>query len=87
MYKMQMVRSLQAKNNINLTASDLQSQGSIAIKGTRPESSTVNVSHSDLSQQLTRDQIQNASSRDVGTQIQAKGTFRKSVATQIKVAH
>ena len=77
-----------AKNNINLTASDLQSQGSVTIKaGQDLNLSTVNVSRSDLSSAGDKDQILNASSRDVGTQIQAKGNISlQSVAnTQIKV--
>lgn len=47
----------------------------------------MNVSRSDLSSAGDKDQILNASSRDVGTQIQAKGNISlQSVAnTQIKV--
>ncbi|WP_179994266.1 MULTISPECIES: hemagglutinin repeat-containing protein [unclassified Acinetobacter] len=78
-----------AKNNINLTASDLQSQGSIAIQaGQDLNLSTVNVSRSDLSSAGDKDQILNASSRDVGTQIQAKGniSLQSGANTQIKAS-
>lgn len=76
-----------AKNNINLTALDLQSQGSVTIKaGQDLNLSTVNVSRSDLSSAGDKDQILNASSRDVGTQIQAKGniSLQSGTNTQIK---
>ncbi|WP_152874132.1 filamentous hemagglutinin N-terminal domain-containing protein, partial [Acinetobacter portensis] len=63
-----------AKNNINLKASDIRSEGGVAIHaGKDLNVSTVNVSRSDLSSAGEKDQILNASSRDVGTQIQSKG--------------
>ncbi len=77
----------QAKNNINLVASDLQSQGNVVLKaGQDLNLSTVNVSRSDLSSAGDKDQILNASSRDVGTQIQAKGniSLQSGANTQIK---
>ncbi|MDY6483216.1 hemagglutinin repeat-containing protein, partial [Acinetobacter faecalis] len=79
----------QAKNNINLTASDIQSQGSASVKaGQDLNLSAVNVSRSDLSSAGGKDQILNASSRDVGTQIQAKGDIQlqSGANTQIKAA-
>ncbi|MDY6451450.1 hemagglutinin repeat-containing protein, partial [Acinetobacter faecalis] len=79
----------QAKNNINLTASDIQSQGSVSVKaGQDLNLSAVNVSRSDLSSAGEKDQILNASSRDVGTQIQAKGDIQlqSGANAQIKAA-
>ena len=79
--------SAQAKNNINLTASDIRSQGRVSVKaGQDLNLSTVNVSRRDLSSGGENNKILNASSRDVGTQIQAVSdiSLQSGENTQIK---
>ncbi|MEB3755113.1 hemagglutinin repeat-containing protein, partial [Acinetobacter sp. MD2(2019)] len=67
----------QAKHDITLQASDVSSQGSVAIQaGDRLKLSTVNVSRKDLSSAGRDDYVMHASSKDVGTQIQAQGDIQ-----------
>ena len=63
----------QAKKDISLQASELNSQGSVSVQAGRDLNlSTVNVSRKDLSSAGDDDYVMHASSKDVGTQIQAK---------------
>lgn len=63
----------QAKKDISLQASELNSQGSVSVQAGRDLNlSTVNVSRKDLSSAGDDDYVMHASSKDVGTQIQGK---------------
>ena len=68
---------VQAKKDISLQASELNSQGGVSVQaGRNLNLSTVNVSRRDLSSAGDDDYVMHASSRDVGTQIQAKNDIQ-----------
>ena len=67
----------QAKKDISLQASELNSQGGVSIQaGNDLNLSTVNVSRRDLSSAGNDDYVMHASSKDVGTQIQANNNIQ-----------